>query len=640
MRSIRCAFVLIALFCQSFSYADVRGLPEIPLTKKEELSRNLIEIAKKYQLVGLQILVNHKNGKLLNIEHGLASIEDSKRVEQNSIFRVGSISKTIAAIAIMQLVESKQLSLHMPVRSIIPEIFIDNPWSEKFPITIVHLLEHTAGFDDIHFREYGVDGSEMSTKEALDFFPNTRTARYQPGLFTSYTNIGPTIIAYLIEKISGLSYEDYVQQHIFAPLGVKDASFHLSQKVNDTLVSGYITNKNENTLVAYQHIKDRASGALNASAAELSKIQRMLLGYIEKGSANILTYQSIQKMSITETTLAAKEGYQIGYGKYLITELTDGVEWIGHSGEMIGYQSEMWHSKELELGFVLLTNSSGNKTKEGVQEIKQALKSFFVNNVETETLKELVHGFSGKEVINYEEITGSYRLFTSRLSRLAFFEILESFSSVFVEKGLLKLKTPHSTYTLEPIGGHVFRTRSTEGHEIDIVFSQANNIWYYQVPALMVNAVNTSSFTKPISFALLIAFFSTTLIIAFTLVVQFFRRYTNSSVEKVASLKWYMLSPLCLVAVIICLGSAGSTGMPLLVLGQVSVQSVGVTVGLILFLCSSITAHYNYWFFDKPKLIQKCKYIHLGHVTLHAVINLVMVSTLFWLDFIFVAFWY
>jgi CubicO group peptidase (beta-lactamase class C family) len=111
MYFVRCTFIFITIFCQGFSYADVSHLPEISQTKKEELRRSVIEIANKHKLVGLQISLNHESGKLLTIEHGLASIEDGKHIDQSSLFRVGSISKTIAAIAIMQLVESKQVSL-------------------------------------------------------------------------------------------------------------------------------------------------------------------------------------------------------------------------------------------------------------------------------------------------------------------------------------------------------------------------------------------------------------------------------------------------------------------------------------------------------------------------------------------------
>ncbi len=81
----------------------------------------------------------------------------------------------------MQLVEQGKVDLKTPVKQLAPEVAITNPWQNDHPVTLLHLLEHTAGFDDIHFQDYVVDGSQMTTKEALDFNPDARTVRYQPG---------------------------------------------------------------------------------------------------------------------------------------------------------------------------------------------------------------------------------------------------------------------------------------------------------------------------------------------------------------------------------------------------------------------------------------------------------------------------
>lgn len=105
----------------------------------------------QHDLVGLQVSINHIDGELLNLNYGLVSIEKNIGVKRYSLFRAGSISKTIAAIAIMQLVEKGKIDLSTPVQQLAPEIAIHNPWEDKLPVSILHLLEHTAGFDDIHY---------------------------------------------------------------------------------------------------------------------------------------------------------------------------------------------------------------------------------------------------------------------------------------------------------------------------------------------------------------------------------------------------------------------------------------------------------------------------------------------------------
>ncbi len=180
--------------------------------------------------------------------------------------------------------------------------------------------------------------------------------------------------------------------------------------------------------------------------------------------------------------------------------------------------------------------------------------------------------------------------------------MLETFSSVYIENNELKLKTPHSNYTLTPAGGNVFTTQLTSGHKIDIIFAQANGVWYYQIPKLFINAKKTSPLLKPISMGLLIAFFISLPIMIVAFVTLLLRRFFNKPNVKIKSLVWFLLSPLFLVGVIICLGSAGQTGMPLMILGQPTIQSIGVTIGLLLFSMSALVALYYYFTTDYPIL--------------------------------------
>lgn len=630
----------ICFFLLSSSLVNASELPDLDVKRKKTLIAQIMDIASQHDLVGLQVVVNHKNGELFTLNHGLTSIDKNIEVNQGTLFRAGSISKTIAAIAIMILIEEKRLDLSSPIKQLAPEIAIDNPWENEYPITVLHLLEHTAGFNDNNFQEYVINGSKMTTTEALEFHPETRRARYQPGQFMSYSNVSLTVIAYLIEKITGMNYEQYVQSHIFNPLGINTASFHPPSAVSILLADGYIVKNNEKSLVPYHHLKDRAAGALNINASDLSKIQRMLLGDTKPDSTPILTEKSINYMSTTESTLAAKEGYQNGYGKYLISEPSNGNTWIGHSGEMIGYLAEMWHSTNKQAGFVLLTNTGDEQAKQGIQEIKQLLKSFICEIATADKKINLQPSYADKPILDYTEVVGSYRQFTSRFSRLAFFEVLETFSSVFIENNELKLTTPHSTYTLTPLGGNVFRTQLKEGHEIDVIFAKTDGVWFYQIPKFFINAAKTSPLLKPLSFTLLVTFFSSILVIAATFIIQLMRRLANKRAVKMKSLKWFLLPPLCLVGVIVCLGSAGNSGMPLMILGQITMQSVGVTIGLLLFLASSLIAHYYYWSTDNPELLKGNQSYHLGLVSYVALSNLAMLSTMLWLDFIFVAFWY
>src|SRR5690606_34796914 len=107
-----------------------------------------------------------------------------------------------------------------------PDVMFHNPWEESHPVRVVHLLEHTTGWDDIHLVEYAHnDPAPVTLKDALDFHPHSRTSRWAPGSRMSYSNVGPAVLAYIVEAITGQTYEDYIQQNFFGPMGMETMTY-------------------------------------------------------------------------------------------------------------------------------------------------------------------------------------------------------------------------------------------------------------------------------------------------------------------------------------------------------------------------------------------------------------------------------
>ncbi|NBB73468.1 MAG: serine hydrolase, partial [Bacteroidetes bacterium] len=127
---------------------------------------------------------------------GLADRAADRPVTAETVFRAGSISKSLVATAVLLLVEAGRLDLDTPVRDLVPEIEIQNPWAETHPVRVAHLLEHTAGFDDLHLHEYTSRAPRIPLREGLTVNPATRQVRWRPGLYYSYSNAGPPVAAY------------------------------------------------------------------------------------------------------------------------------------------------------------------------------------------------------------------------------------------------------------------------------------------------------------------------------------------------------------------------------------------------------------------------------------------------------------
>ncbi|MGD2216756.1 MAG: serine hydrolase domain-containing protein, partial [Gemmatimonadales bacterium] len=142
---------------------------------------------------------------------GLADVEAERPVTGETVFRQGSISKSFVSLSVLLLQERGRLSLNGRVSELAPEIEFENRWEETAQVRLVHLLEHTSGFDDIHLTEYVSGKSSTTLREALDYHPDSRTSRWEPGTHMSYCNSGPALAAYIVEKISGQPFEDFVQ---------------------------------------------------------------------------------------------------------------------------------------------------------------------------------------------------------------------------------------------------------------------------------------------------------------------------------------------------------------------------------------------------------------------------------------------
>ncbi len=167
---------------------------------------------------GVQYVVLTKDSTLFSFAGGWADIEGGRKVQENTTMMVYSMTKTITAAAILQLIEQGKLSLDDPVVDYVPEI----PYGRELKVR--HLLSQTSGIPNplplrwIHLAE---EHSQFNQREALkSVLDENAELDFTPGERFAYSNISYWLLGYIVEKVSGLSYEEYVRQHIFRPLGI------------------------------------------------------------------------------------------------------------------------------------------------------------------------------------------------------------------------------------------------------------------------------------------------------------------------------------------------------------------------------------------------------------------------------------
>jgi CubicO group peptidase (beta-lactamase class C family) len=326
----------------------------------EELKKAMKDVLEKEHVPGAGIALI-ANGEVLWCGGiGQADIAANRGVSCDTEFRVGSISKTFVALALLKLQEEGKINLYARLQDVAPEIPFTNRWEATHPVRIVNLLEHTAGFDDMEFSEvYNLrDRYDFPLLDAFKRFRKPQIARWPPGTRMSYSNPGNAIAGYLIEKVTGMPFDQYIRDTLLRPLGMERADYPFTDANKPLLASAY--NGNPPKAVGYPFIYLRPAGDLKASPGELAKLVQFLLRRGKTEEGQLVKPESVLRMEAPETTLAAKNGLRLGYGLCNYSSVEGGVVTHGHDGGIDGFISSYRYMPEQNWGYVVLLNSTNS----------------------------------------------------------------------------------------------------------------------------------------------------------------------------------------------------------------------------------------------------------------------------------------
>src|ERR1700759_1998472 len=210
----------VALFAQKNPEAKPKPAQSIP-----ELRQQLEKILNDTHTPGVSVAIVRRDGPEWVGGLGKADVAQKQPAPADTLFRIRSTPKAFASLSILQLVDEGRLSLQDPVHKLVPEIWFENRWEATDPVRVIDLLEHTTGWDDLHLPEYAKDAKGMTLREGLDYYHHSRISRWPPGTRMAYCNSGPPVAAYIVEKLTGQRFEDYVTQNFFLPIGMKTATY-------------------------------------------------------------------------------------------------------------------------------------------------------------------------------------------------------------------------------------------------------------------------------------------------------------------------------------------------------------------------------------------------------------------------------
>lgn len=325
-----------------------------------ELKSAIEKVLKETKTPGAAIAIVSRDRDEWVAGIGKADVAANEPATADTLFRIGSVSKAFAAFAALQLQETGKFKLTDTVRHWAPDVAFVNPWEPTAPLRLVHLMEHTSGFDDIHLREYALnDPTPITLRDALAYGASSRVCRWPPGTRMAYCNSGPAVLAAVVEKISGERFEDYVREHFFNPLHMATASYFYTPAVRQRLAKLY--HPDGLTPYPYWHIAYRPAGSVNASAKDMANYVRF---YLQRGSVDgtqVVQAASIERMERPETLPSAQLGMVTGYGLYNYTTCEGAFVFHGHNGGVMGGLTEMAYLPDYGRGYAFMINSGNGK---------------------------------------------------------------------------------------------------------------------------------------------------------------------------------------------------------------------------------------------------------------------------------------
>jgi CubicO group peptidase (beta-lactamase class C family) len=322
------------LFLALFSIAVYAPTPSRAGEPSKQIAAALQPFVDSHSLAGAVTLVASSNNVLGVKCVGYSDVGAKKAMQPDSMFWIASQSKSMTAAAFMMLVDEGKVNVDDPVEKYLPEfkgqMLIAEQSGEKMvlkkpshPILVREVLSHTSGLPfSSRVEEPTLDGLPLC--DAVMSYALS-PLQFEPGTKYQYANAGINTAARIIEVVAGMPYEDFMQQRLFKPLGMKDTTFWPTEKQTRRIAKSYKPNaaKNdlEETKISQLHypLSDRAvrfpmpAGGLFSTAEDVAKFCRMILCGGELDGRRYLSENAVKMMTSKQTGDAVKDSYGFGW---------------------------------------------------------------------------------------------------------------------------------------------------------------------------------------------------------------------------------------------------------------------------------------------------------------------------------------
>jgi Beta-lactamase len=327
--------------------------------------------------------------------------------------------------------------------------------------------------------------------------------RWKPGSRYSYSSVGYTISGYILEKVSGEKYEDFLKQQILNPLEMDESSFYFPNKDDENLSCGYEGTKELPSVF----MNSRPAGSMISTVMDFSMFLRFMLNNGYFNDKQIFAETSIIRMETSHSSIVARKGLKIGYGLGLPSYYKNGFLWQGHTGGGPGCLAKYAYCRELDIGYVFMMNSFD---MEAEKEIRDAIIDFITKNHKP-TITPLIK--LDKDLLKQHK--GYYEPRNPRLKLFAWISTIFDGVNIKIENDTLILKSFLGKKTLLlPVTENLFRESNEPDASAIFITTESDGIVFQKGNKYYVKTAKWKPWLYRISFILSILFMISVIIVS------------------------------------------------------------------------------------------------------------------------------
>jgi len=342
-----------------FGIVSAHAQPERPADAFRLLNAWLEAQVEFDKLPGISVGIVTDQELIWSHGYGKADVAKNVPAQPSTIYSICSISKLFTSVAIMQLRDAGKLRLDDEVSSILPWLSIKQQYADSGPITVRTLLTHSSGLPREADIPYWAEAT-FPTKEQIIQKLKEQQTLYPASTYFQYSNLGISLLGYIVEQVSGVSYDQYVNDHILKPLRLAETRTYFPKELwRGKMAAGYseLNRKGERRMLDAFDTKGITSAAGYTSTVEdLARFASWQFRLLKNGGTEILKSSTLREMQQVHWM---DPNWKTSWGLGFSVSQIDGKTYVSHGGYCPGYQTLLMINPKEKMAFIVMINALG-----------------------------------------------------------------------------------------------------------------------------------------------------------------------------------------------------------------------------------------------------------------------------------------